>query len=387
MLHTQQGLDVYIRVPTPYFLAGLISDPLADGTVIPAPFTYNRIEDEILNHYLNMGQIRNSPLEFAALAADGLRIETDGKTLVPKIVQMRIHNVWLQPPFASLEEARTSLASIGLENQSDDVYVGETVTDLLLRYQHDSPVNIYQLSFMWNPKLDLQQETANLLLDHFPGNTRIYRFTGTLKDPVEISNSALAAFATFTIEGIVHIIQGWDHLLFVACLAIGAATLAGLLWRVTGFTIGHTITLILGFWGYVPSGSWFIASVELGIAISIIFVAIAAISSSTKRSNGLGSAFITLLVGLLHGLGFSFVLNELLMPNGAHLWKSLLAFNVGVEIGQIAIVAGVWIALLSLRRLRQSLLVPARWAVALPSLMIAAYWVARRLQIVITEMI
>ena len=380
VVHTKEGLDVYIRVPTPYFLAGFISEPLADGTVIPAPFTYNRIENDNLNHYLSMNQIANSPLEFAALAAEGLHIETEGKALKPEIIQMRLHTVLEQPPFASLDEARSSLSASSLENTSDDIYVGETVTDLLLRYQHDSPVNSYKLSFTWNPKLEMQEETANLLLDHFPGDTRIFRFTGTLNDPVEITNSAFAAFATFTTQGIIHIIEGWDHLLFVICLAIGAATLTGLLWRVTGFTIGHTITLIMGFWGYVPSGSWFIPSVELGIAISIIFVALAAISTSKRQSDSFSSFIVTLLIGLLHGLGFSFVLHELLLPNGAHLWKSLLAFNVGVEIGQVAIVTGVWIILLSLKKIRRSLLVPARWAVALPSLAIATYWAVQRFQ-------
>ena len=94
-----------------------------------------------------------------------------------------------------------------------------------------------------------------------------------LNDPVEITNSTLAAVTTFVLQGIVHIIEGLDHLLFVICLTIGAVGLGGLLWRVTGFTIGHTITLIAGFWGFVPSGAWFIPTVELGIAVSIIWVA------------------------------------------------------------------------------------------------------------------
>ena len=378
VLHTNNGLDVYVRIPTPYFLAGLVSDPLEDGTVIPAPFTFNQVEQEVLLHFLNTDEIRNSPRGFARLAADGLRIETDGEILNPQIISMRVHHAFWQPPFASLDEAKAALTEDTFEVLTDNVYVGETVTDLLLRYQYDDPINTYNLSFTFNPGLELQELTANLLLDHFPGETRIFRFTGILNDPVEISNSSLSAFATFTYQGIIHIIEGLDHLLFVICLAIGAASLTGLLWRVTGFTIGHTVTLIAGFWGFVPTGPWFIPTVELGIAISIIAVAIAAISRSSRQSDSFNTFIITTLIGLLHGLGFSFVLHELLLPDAAHLWKSLLAFNVGVEIGQVAIVTCVWVVLLAINRIGNSLLIFTRWAVALPCIVISAIWATER---------
>ena len=380
VVHTQQGLDVYLRIPTPYFLAELASGSLEEDNLVPAPFTYNRIEDNSVQHYLDITRIQSAPLEFAAIAAGGVRIETEGKLLKPEIVNVRLHSVYWQPPFASLNEARMALSDEPPDTVVKDSYVGETVTDLRLRYDYHQPVNSYQLSFSWNPELEGQETTANLLLDHFPGETRVFRFTGILNDPVEVKNSAIAAFATFTYQGIIHIIEGWDHLLFVICLALGAVTLTGLIWRVTGFTIGHTVTLIAGFWGYAPTYPWFIPTVELGIALSIIFVAVVAVGSAKKVSDSLHSFVITLLIGLLHGLGFSFVLHELLLPNGAHLWKSLLAFNVGVEIGQIMIVTVVWVILLLIGRFKRSLLTPARWAIVLPSVGIATYWAVERVQ-------
>ena len=386
IVHTQKGLDVYIRIPTPYFLAELASGSLEDGNPTPAPFTYNRIEQDNLKHYLDLAAIRSAPIEFAEIATDGIRIETEGILLKPEIVNIRLHSALQQPPFASLQEARVSLSKETPESVVEDVYVGETVTDLQLRYAHHRAINSYRLSFSWNPGLDLQNETANLLLDHFPGETQIFRYTGLLNEPVDITNSAMAALTTFTVQGIIHILKGWDHLLFVICLAIGAVTLTGLLWRITGFTIGHTITLIAGFWGYAPSVAWFIPAVELGIAISIIFVAITAIGKPKRNSDSFSSFVITLLIGLLHGLGFSFVLHELLLPNGAHLWKSLLAFNLGVEIGQIAIVTAVWIVLLLIYRFGNSLLNFTRWAVILPSIAIAAYWVQERFQSVVATL-
>jgi len=148
---------------------------------------------------------------------------------------------------------------------------------------------------------------------------------------------------TFIGEGIKHIIEGLDHVLFVICLVLGAMHLRPLLWRVTGFTIGHSITLSLGFLGFVPSADWFVPVVETGIALSIIYVAVIAVlpdflpSFKSKKSEWTVVG-ITGLIGLLHGLGFSFVLQNILQVTSPNIWQSLLAFNLGVEIGQLIIV-------------------------------------------------
>ena len=128
----------------------------------------------------------------------------------------------------------------------------------------------------------------------------------------------------------------------------------------------------------MPSGSWFVPVVELEIALSIIYVALIAVRSSGAQIDRHGSFVVSLLIGLLHGLGFSFVLYELLLPNGAHLWKSLLSFNIGVEIGQVAIVLGVWIVLLIVGRLKKNYLKITRWVVALPCISVASFWMIER---------
>ena len=378
VVHTQSGLDVYLRIPTPYFLAGLVGKQNDDGTVDSAPFTYNRTEQSALFHYLDTKELEGNPFEFAKIAAEGLEIETNNTYLSPQIIAVRVHPALYQPPFTTLSEVESAMVGDVFPYPIDEIYVGETVTDLHLRYSYDGSVNTYKLASKFNPGLPGQEKTANLLLDHFPGETRVFRLTGLLNDPVEITNSTFAAVTTFVLQGIVHIIEGLDHLLFVICLTIGAVGLGGLLWRVTGFTIGHTITLIAGFWGFVPSGAWFIPTVELGIAVSIIWVAINAIRTWGRQYGQHESFIITFLIGLLHGLGFSFILHEFLLPNGAHLWKSLLSFNIGVEIGQIIIVAAVWAILFLITRIKQSLLIPTRWVVALPCAAIAALWIVER---------
>jgi len=202
----------------------------------------------------------------------------------------------------------------------------------------------------------------------------VYRATGRLTEPMTINPSAWNAAATFIRAGIVHIATGADHLLFVLCLALGATTLGALAWRVTGFTLGHSVTLAAGFFGYVPKAAWFVPAVETAVAASIIVAAIAAL-----RVTGRASLFwLTCGVGLVHGLGFSFALREMLQLDGPHLALSLGAFNVGVEIGQIVFAGAVWSAMawMSLHAGRWQPRVKALLVIS--CIAVAALWIVER---------
>lgn len=101
---------------------------------------------------------------------------------------------------------------------------------------------------------------------------------------------------------------------------------------------------------------------------------IVALTSVGRRMTTL----ITALLGLLHGLGFSFVLSEILNLESANLWQSLLAFNVGIEIGQLLIVLALWPIphFISTRLPNRIALI--RWAVALPCILFATIWTGQR---------
>ena len=189
-----------------------------------------------------------------------------------------------------------------------------------------------------------------------------------------VSRSVLEAAWTFVVEGVRHILEGLDHVLFVVCLVLGATALGSLAWRVTGFTLGHSVTLTLGFFGYYPSGAWFVPLVETGIALSIVYAAVAALTSVGHRL----TTGVTALLGLLHGLGFSFVLREILKLDSPNLWQSLLAFNLGIEAGQLLIVLVLWpLLFLVAKRLPRGVVV-VRWAIALPCVLVAAIWTGER---------
>jgi hypothetical protein len=372
--HLDDGLRVYLRLPAPYVLAPLIGEEKADGTVEPAPYTTNRVVEGQLQHYLDPAALAADPEGLGRLIADGHTITHDGRPLAAEIEAVRVYPALEQPPFATLEEAKRAMEGAPVRLEPDGTFVGDSVADVVLRYRADGPVYAFALASALDPGLPEQDRTANLIIDHFAGEPLIFRETGLLIEPIEISRSPLKAALGFVREGIFHILEGTDHVLFVLCLTIGASGLTALLWRVTGFTVGHTVTLILGFFGFVPQGAWFIPAVETGIALSIVYAGAIAL----LNRQGAGTIAVTTALGLLHGLGFSFVLHEILNLDSPNLWQSLLAFNVGVEVGQAAIVLVVWPVFWGLGRLGKTVALARRWVVALPCMAIAALWTVKR---------
>jgi len=372
--HLDDGLRLYLRLPTPYVLAPLIGEPKADGTVEPAPYTTNRVVEGELSHSLDMGAIRDDPLGLGRLVEEGFQVMQDGQPLRADVEATRVYSAIAQPPFATLDEAKRAFEAPLADPSGEEIFVGDSVTDVVLRYRTGAPVYEFSLGSTLDPDLPEQDKTANLILDHFAGEVLVFRESGLLATPIKISRSPLKAALGFVWEGIVHILEGMDHVLFVLCLAIGALRLGSLLWRITGFTVGHTVTLIIGFFGFVPQAAWFIPAVETGIALSIVYAGAIALLDR----QGAGSVFVTAGLGLLHGLGFSFVLHEILNLESPNLWQSLLAFNLGVEIGQVALVLLVWPLFWWLGRVNARWATAGRWAVVLPAMTVAAAWTGER---------
>ncbi|MEO8897030.1 MAG: HupE/UreJ family protein, partial [Rhizomicrobium sp.] len=143
------------------------------------------------------------------------------------------------------------------------------------------------------------------------------------------------AAGLFVIMGFYHILEGIDHLLFLFCLVIPFRRVRPLIPVVTAFTVAHSITLIASAYGFAPDVLWFPPLIEMLIAVSIVYMALEniVVEHPTRRW------IITFFFGLVHGFGFSFVLRETLQFAGSHVLPSLLAFNVGVEIGQLLVLA------------------------------------------------
>lgn len=289
-----------------------------------------------------------------------------------------------QPDFATLEEARDAMrGDLPVELFQRGIYVGDTTADILLRYSSEEAIDAYALSSPLNPGLPNQEKTANLVLDYRPGSVQVFRVQGLLDEPVVMSHSLYDSMMTFVGEGVKHILEGIDHVLFVICLVLGAMHLRPLLWRVTGFTVGHSITLSLGFFGFVPSAAWFVPAVETGIALSIIYVAVVAVlpdffASFKSEKSEWTVVGITTVIGLLHGLGFSFVLQNILQVTSPNIWQSLLAFNVGVEVGQLMIVLVTLAIFYLVGKLGPKVTLISRFVIAAACAAISLLWVIER---------
>ncbi len=112
---------------------------------------------------------------------------------------------------------------------------------------------------------------------------------------------------------------------------------------ITSFTVAHSVTLIASAFGLAPDSLWFPPLIETLIALSILYMAFENIAGANLQRRWI----VTFAFGLIHGFGFSFLLRERLQFAGDHLVASLLAFNVGVEVGQLLVLV-VAIPLLSL---------------------------------------
>lgn len=386
--HLSDGLRVYLRTPMPYLVADKVGPAQDGGLPEPAPFTTNANEDGRVVHYVDLAEVAGDPLAVGQLAEDGFVFESAGMRLRGAVEDVRIYRVGTEPGFATLDEARAAFSpSAPPPDIQPPLYVGDAVLDVVLRYTPGTPVSSYSVASTLDPGLPDQENTANLILDYGPGEPRVYRSRGLLRDPVEVTRSTWSAIATFIWEGVRHILEGVDHVLFVVCLVIGATALRSLVWRVTGFTLGHSVTLALGFFGYVPRGDWFVPTVETGIAVSIIYAAAIAVWPRRERTNSERQMFVvTCAIGLLHGLGFSFVLKNILQIDSPNIWQSLLTFNVGVEIGQLLIVLAVWPLLLLLRRINLRLADFARVGAATACAAIAVIWTVQRIGDVFSQL-
>ncbi len=193
------------------------------------------------------------------------------------------------------------------------------------------------------------------------------------------------ADASFLREGIHHILTGYDHVLFLLCLLLPAAmrrTPAG--WRpvespgqalwpvvgiVTAFTVAHSITLALAALKIATLPAWF---VEPAIAVTIVVAALDNLVPVFRLPRGA----VTFAFGLVHGFGFAGVLGELDLPAGAFAW-ALLRFNLGLELGQLAIVSAAVALLYAARRWRGY----PRWVIGAGSaaaMALGALWFVER---------
>ena len=166
---------------------------------------------------------------------------------------------------------------------------------------------------------------------------------------IEVHSDRWQVMLTYVRAGIEHILTGYDHLLFVVALVLLLEMPWSIAKAVTAFTIAHSVTLIGSTLGVFVLPQ---RPVEASIALSIMFLAseIAARTPGRLRLSQKNPWVVAFLFGLLHGFGFAGALAEIGLPRN-ELSTALLSFNVGVELGQLGIVAATVMLRRALKRL------------------------------------
>jgi len=242
--------------------------------------------------------------------------------------------------FASFETAMAHITGPKLP-ESTQVPWDQVMLDAWLQY----PITAESAQFSIRPNVDTLGVRVITVLRFLPprGSLRAFEFEGD-EGLIQLDPSWYQASLRFVRSGFLHILDGTDHLLFLLCLVIPFRQFRQLLLIVTSFTVAHSFTLIASAYGLGPDALWFPPLIETLIAMSILYMALENIAGASSVGR---RWMVTFAFGLVHGFGFSFALRQTLQFAGSHLLTSLVSFNLGVELGQLLVLA-VAIPLLNL---------------------------------------
>lgn len=284
---------------------------------------------------------------------DDLKFYESGRLLAaPRISAVRV----ALPTDAAFDDFASALAGVRGDPLDPEVDLpwAQALLDVELSYAIESAEAEFELEPTL-ARLGLRTLVqVRLIRDSVDGSDDPQAAGGTVErgltfvgDPGRISlePGRLDVFTRFLGSGFGHVLEGVDHLLFLFALVIPRLRWRTLVVVVTAFTLAHSLTLAASMLGLVPTALWFPALVESLIALSILMMAL----SNLFELGSHGRWLIAFVFGLVHGFGFSFALSGMLAFAGDHLTLSLLAFNLGVEAGQL-LVLSILVPLLLLGR-------------------------------------
>lgn len=327
-----------LRITLESFLAGIDLDSAEDTDDVPQAADYDALRA------LSAAELDERMRAFAPQMLGALTLNVDGDAIPLQISSLDI------PEIGDVELPRTSQlelrASVSGEPSTMQLTWPDGYGSLLLRQiGPENPFTGYIAGGETSPKILIAGGEAR---------------------------GFFSVFAQYIPVGFDHILpKGLDHILFVLGLFFFSTALRPLLIQVTSFTLAHTVTLALGALGIVTIPG---SIVEPIIAASIVYVAIENVFS--KQMNPWRPVII-FIFGLLHGLGFASVLGEFGLPAGQFV-AALIGFNVGVELGQLTVIAlaflavGYWFG--SKDWYRQRIAIPASLIIAA----VGAYWFVER---------
>ena len=343
------------------FSAGLLH--ALPASAHPVPFSYldvhlrsQAIESTLVLHIIDVAHdlgiepadrlldpafAKSQTEEIADLVARRLALVADGRRLATSWNDVEV--------LADRQSVRVSVR-VRLDAQAGSV----AVEGRMFPYDpnHRTFVNVYEANALTQAILDGDR-------------TRFDYFAGTRQ-------GRLAVVGKFIPAGVQHILIGPDHILFLVGLLLLGGTVRRLALVVTGFTLGHSLTLSLAALNIVSPPERIIEPI---IALSIVYVGL---DNLLKRDGRDVRAWIALGFGLIHGFGFAGVLREMGLPTGALGW-SLFSFNIGVEIGQLMVVVAVAAVMAALRSRSEVLGQRLVFAGSLTVMAAGGFWFVERI--------
>lgn len=311
--------------------------------------------------------------------------DTRDSTAAPDYDRLRalppdeLHDKWraFAPAFLSgihlTADGNRTLLTVGNVESPETGNTGlPRISTVVLR--GDLPVNAENLSWRLDPRFgDSVIRIKAGGADDMTSAT--YVAAGDTAGPLiiqsEVRQPTVEVFLNYVWTGFTHILpKGLDHILFVVGLFLLSPRLKPLLWQVSAFTVAHTITIALGTLGLVAIRP---EIVEPLIALSIVWIAVENLFTDRLQA---WRPLVVFGFGLLHGLGFAGVLAEIGLPD-AHFITGLIAFNIGVELGQLAVIALCLTAVgwaMNRPSYRRGVVIPASAVIA----MVAISWTIER---------
>ena len=246
----------------------------------------------------------------------------------PRVVEVRA-SLMSDQSFLSYERALAHVTGPRLPDDTEFVK-NQGLLDVLFEYSIQSS----QSRFSITPTFGRLGVPIVTMLRFLPpdGTERAFEFRG---DPglVRLDPRWHQAAWRFLGSGFFRLLDGFDHLLFLLCLVVPFRRVHALVPIVISFTVAHSITLIASTYDMAPDALWFLPLVQTLIAVSIVYTALENVVAPGLERRWL----IAFAFGLVHGFGFWFALRDTLQFAGSHLLTSVLAFNIGLEIGQLLV--------------------------------------------------
>jgi len=297
----EQRYEIVIAANLEALIAG-VSPVHRDTDESPRAREYNRLRA------LAPAELEREAIRFVPSLLGGVRVEFDGESARPRVASVSV------PPVGDVGISRISR----------------------IRLEGETPAGAATFRWRYAPEFG-----SSVLRVRRAGDADVlatWLKDGQASDPVPL-RGALAApgrvelAGQYLALGFTHILpKGLDHILFVLGLFLLSARVRPLLIQVTAFTVAHSITLALGIYGVVSLSP---AIVEPLIAASIVYVAVENLVTTRLHA---WRPVVVFGFGLLHGMGFAGVLHEVGLPRSEFV-TGLVAFNVGVELGQLVVIA------------------------------------------------